>query len=95
MSELQVEVEIVTNESHVLEGKSFAITGSLEYFENRNQLKDKIESLGGKVTGSVTGKTFALINNDAFSNSSKNKKARELGVHILTESEFLEKYVNR
>ena len=94
MTELQVEVEILTEENQILEGKSFAITGSLEYFENRNQLKDKIESLGGKVTGSVTGKTFALINNDATSNSSKNKKARELGVQILTESEFLEKYVN-
>ena len=55
----------------------------------------KIEALGGKVTGSVTGKTFALINNDATSNSSKNKKARELGVQIITESEFLEQYVNR
>ena len=94
MTELQVEVEILTEENQILEGKSFAITGSLEYFENRNQLKDKIESLGGKVTGSVTGKTFALINNDATSNSSKNKKARELGVQILTEREFLEKYVN-
>ena len=59
-------------ESQTLEGKSFAITGSLEHFENRNQLKEKIEALGGKVTGSVTGKTFALINNDATSNSSKN-----------------------
>ena len=94
MSELQVEVEVVEEGNQILEGKSFAITGSLEYFENRNQLKDKIESLGGKVTGSVTGKTFALINNDVTSNSSKNKKARELGVQILTESEFLEKYVN-
>ena len=94
MAELQVEVEAVEEGNQILEGKSFAITGSLEHFENRNQLKDKIESLGGKVTGSVTGKTFALINNDVTSNSSKNKKARELGVQILTESEFLEKYVN-
>ena len=78
----------------ILAGKSFAITGSLIHFENRNQLKEKIEILGGKVTGSVTGKTFALINNDAASNSSKNKKARELGVEIITESEFLERYVN-
>ena len=94
MSELQIEVEVIEEGSQILEGKSFAITGSLEHFENRNQLKEKIESLGGKVTGSVTGKTFALINNDSTSNSSKNKKARELGVQILTESEFLEKYVN-
>ena len=94
MSELQIEVEVIEEGSQILEGKSFAITGSLEHFENRNQLKEKIESLGGKVTGSVTGKTFALINNDSTSNSSKNKKARELGVQILTESEFLENYVN-
>ena len=94
MNELQIEVEVIEEDSQILEGKSFAITGSLEHFENRNQLKEKIESLGGKVTGSVTGKTFALINNDSTSNSSKNKKARELGVQILTESEFLENYVN-
>lgn len=94
ISELHIEVEEIEEGSQILEGKSFAITGSLEHFENRNQLKEKIEFLGGKVTGSVTGKTFALINNDSTSNSSKNKKARELGVQILTESEFLEKYVN-
>ena len=94
MNELQIEVEVIEEGSQILEGKSFAITGSLEHFENRNQLKEKIESLGGKVTGSVTGKTFALINNDSTSNSSKNKKARELGVQILTESEFWENYVN-
>ena len=94
MNELQIEVEVIEEGSQILEGKSFAITGSLEHFENRNQLKEKIESLGGKVTGSVTGKTFALINNDSTSNSSKNKKARELGVQILTESEFLDNYVN-
>ena len=91
--ELTITVEIIEEGTQILEGKSFAITGSLEHFENRNQLKEKIESLGGKVTGSVTGKTFALINNDATSNSSKNKKARELGVEIMTEKEFLEKYL--
>ena len=95
VAELEIEVEIIEEGSQILEGKSFAITGSLEHFENRNQLKEKIEALGGKVTGSVTGKTFALINNDATSNSSKNKKARELGVQIITESDFLEQYVNR
>jgi len=93
MEEVEIEVETVEEGSQILEGKSFAITGSLEHFENRNQLKEKIESLGGKVTGSVTGKTFALINNDATSNSSKNKKARELGVEIMTENEFLERYL--
>lgn len=94
LKELTIEVEIVEEGKQILAGKSFAITGSLEHFENRNQLKEKIESLGGKVTGSVTGKTFALINNDAASNSSKNKKARELGVEIITEREFLDRYVN-
>lgn len=93
LKELSIAVEIIEEGSQILAGKSFAITGSLEHFENRNQLKEKIESLGGKVTGSVTGKTFALINNDAASNSSKNKKARELGVEIMTEKEFMEKYL--
>ena len=93
LKELEIEVEIIEEGSQILAGKSFAITGSLEHFENRNQLKEKIESLGGKVTGSVTGKTFALINNDAASNSSKNKKARELGVEIITEKEFIETYM--
>ena len=93
LEELHIAVETVDESNQILAGKAFAITGSLEHFENRNQLKEKIESLGGKVTGSVTGKTFALINNDAASNSSKNKKARELGVEIMTEREFLDKYV--
>ena len=94
VEELNIAVEVMEEGNQILEGKSFAITGSLEFFENRNQLKEKIESMGGKVTGSVTGKTFALINNDAASNSSKNKKARELGVEIITEREFLDRYDN-
>ena len=94
LKELTIAVEVLEEGNRILDGKSFAITGSLEYFENRNQLKEKIESMGGKVTGSVTGKTYALINNDATSNSSKNKKARELGVEIMTEKEFLEQYVD-
>ena len=95
VEELTLIEENISQKEQVLEGKSFAITGSLEHFENRNQLKEIIESLGGKVTGSVTGKTFALINNDSQSNSSKNKKARELGVEIMTEEEFLERYVKQ
>ena len=59
------------------------------HFSNRNELKEVIENLGGKVTGSVTGKTDYLINNDVNSTSSKNKKARELGVPILSEEDFL------
>lgn len=61
----------------------------LEHFSNRGEAKNLIESLGGKVTGSVTGKTNYLINNDTASNSSKNKKARELGIPILSETDFL------
>ena len=68
---------------------TFVITGSLKNFTNRNELKEIIENLGGKVTGSVTAKTDYLINNDISSNSSKNKKARELGIAIISEDEFL------
>mgnify|MGYP004534253097 FL=1 len=68
---------------------NFVITGSLTHFGNRSEVKNLIESLGGKVTGSVTGKTSYLINNDVTSNSSKNKKARELGIPILSEEDFL------
>ena len=71
-------------------GMNFVITGSLEHFKNRKELQELIERRGGKVTGSVTSKTNYLINNDVASSSSKNKKARELGVPILSEEEFLE-----
>lgn len=71
------------------EGLNFVITGSLEHFKNRKELQDLIEKRGGKVTGSVTSKTNYLINNDVTSSSSKNKKARELGIPILSEEEFL------
>ena len=71
-----------------VEGKTFVITGSLNSYENRNALKDLIESLGGKVAGSVSAKTDYLINNDVTSNSSKNKKAKELGVSIISEEDF-------
>ena len=73
-----------------LKGKVFVITGSVNHFANRNELKAFIESKGGKVTGSVTGKTSYLINNDTASTSSKNKKARELGIPILSEEDFIE-----
>ncbi len=74
------------------EGLTFVITGSLEHFANRDELKELIENLGGKVAGSVSSKTSFLINNDNMSGSSKNKKAKELGIPIITEREFLEKY---
>ena len=70
-------------------GKVFVITGSLEHFTNRNELKELIEKNGGKVSGSVSSKTNFLINNDTTSNSSKNKKAKELGVEIISEEDFL------
>lgn len=73
-----------------LAGKVFVITGSLNHYTNRNELKAFIESKGGKVTGSVSAKTNYLINNDVTSGSSKNKKARELGIPILSEEDFIE-----
>lgn len=68
---------------------TFVITGDVEEFKNRNEVKALIESLGGKVTGSVTSKTNYLINNDVNSTSSKNKKAKELNIPIITEKEFI------
>ena len=73
-----------------LAGKVFVITGSLNHYTNRNGLKSFIESKGGKVTGSISAKTSYLINNDITSGSSKNKKARELGIPILSEEDFIE-----
>lgn len=77
-------------EEQILSEKIFVITGSLTQFKNRKELKEKIESLGGKVTGSVSKNTDYLINNDNLSNSTKNKKAKELKIPILTEEGFLE-----
>ena len=85
---LHINKEEISGEQ-IFAGMNFVITGSLEHFSNRGEAKNLIESLGGKVTGSVTGKTNYLINNDVTSNSSKNKKARELGIPILSEEDFL------
>lgn len=92
MPELTLEVPVVEEGSQTMQGLNFVITGSLNHFGNRSDLKDLIEDRGGKVTGSVTGKTTALINNDVTSTSSKNKKAKELGVPILSEEDFLTEY---
>ena len=89
LKELDVEIPSAAGENSGLSGKTFVITGSLKYFDNRTQLKEKIEELGGHVAGSVSGKTDYLINNDVTSTSSKNKKARELGVKIIDEETFL------
>lgn len=91
--ELDIVVEKVDESSQNLKDVIVVITGSVELFENRNALKEVIEQKGGKVTGSVTAKTTYLINNDITSNSSKNKKAKELGVTIITEEEFYDKYL--
>ena len=70
-------------------GKTFVITGSVTHFANRKDLKELIESMGGKVTGSVTGNTSYLINNDSMSQSAKNKTAAKLNVPVITEEEFI------
>ena len=85
-------ITVLPNENateNKLSNKIFVITGILNHFQSRDEAKEKIESLGGKVAGSVSKKTFALVNNDVESNSSKNKKAKELGVRIISEDELL------
>lgn len=93
LPELSIAREQITPENLTLRGKVFVITGSLNHFENRSALKEEIERRGGKVTGSVTSKTDALINNDTASASAKNKKAKELDVPVLSEDAFLEQYL--
>ena len=92
LKELDIQVEPADESGLPLDGKIFVITGSLQTFANRNELKNLIESKGGKVTGSVTSKTSFLINNDTMSSSSKNKKAKELGVEIISEQDFLDRF---
>jgi len=94
MEQLQVEKPQASTKPQNLEGLSFVITGSLNHYGNRDELKNEIEARGGKVTGSVTSKTECLINNDVTSTSSKNKKAKDLGITILSEDDFLAKYMN-
>ena len=93
MKEVTLEEIVINQSTQTLEGKIFVITGSLNHYGNRNDLKEEIEAKGGKVTGSVTAKTTCLINNDVTSTSSKNKKAKELQVPILSEDEFLATYM--
>ena len=93
LSELNIEHTAVDESTQTLKGLVFVVTGSLNHFDGRNALKEVIEQKGGKVTGSVTGKTTCLINNDSASNSAKNKKAKELNVPVLTEEEFMERYL--
>lgn len=92
LSHLELAEVPKTDREQNMEGLNFVITGSVEHFSNRNQVKAEIEKRGGKVTGSVTSKTSYLINNDTTSNSSKNKKARELGIPVISEEEFMIKW---
>ncbi len=89
LPELTIVREETGQQEQVFAGKTFVITGGVTHFANRGEVKDLIESLGGKVTGSVTGNTDYLINNDVTSTSSKNRKANELGIPVISEDEFL------
>ncbi|AUS96620.1 DNA ligase (NAD(+)) LigA [Clostridium thermosuccinogenes] len=89
LNEIEFEPMKSADAERIFENITFVITGSVEHFKNRDELKETIEQKGGKVTGSVTSKTNYLINNDNTSNSTKNKKAKELGIKIITEEEFL------
>lgn len=91
--ELTIEIPRIDAAAQTLSGKAFVITGSLVHYGSRNELKEIIEQKGGKVTGSVTSKTQCLINNDIASTSSKNKKAKELNIPIVTEEQFRKEYL--
>ena len=89
----EVTIEKVATEEKAelkFSGKTFVITGKLEYFSNRKELEETIEKNGGKVSSSISTKTSFLINNDKMSNSSKNKKAKELDIEIISENDFLQ-----
>lgn len=89
LAEVTIEKTEENTNAQIFESMNFVITGSVEHFANRNEVKAVIEARGGKVTGSVTSKTNYLINNDTTSNSSKNKKAKELNIPIISEADFL------
>ncbi|MFT4006049.1 MAG: NAD-dependent DNA ligase LigA [Lacrimispora sp.] len=89
LAEVTIERKAETEENKIFDGMVFVITGSVNHYENRKELQEVIEAHGGKATGSVTSKTSYLINNDTTSNSSKNKKAKELGVPIISEEDFI------
>ena len=93
LGEIRIIKEEIDEAGQTLDGKTFVVTGSLNHFGSRTELKDLIEKKGGKVAGSVSAKTVCLINNDVTSSSSKNKKAKELNVPILTEEQFMTEYL--
>ncbi len=92
LKEVTIKNPEVNHNAQNMEGLNFVVTGSVNHFANRNEVKEYIEQRGGKVTGYVTSKTNYLINNDIMSNSSKNKKAKELGIEIITEEQFIERW---
>ena len=94
MNKKHIEKEQAEENGTAFTGMTFVITGSVEHFANRKELQALIESKGGKATGSVTSKTTYLINNDTQSSSSKNKKAKELEVPIVTEEDFMRQYLD-
>ncbi len=94
LTHLTLEIPVQNDVKQSFEGITFVITGSVHHYANRNEIKAVIEEKGGKVTGSVTSKTNYLINNDTTSSSSKNKKAKELGIPILSEEDFIEMLEN-
>ena len=89
LSQLEFKADKVVNTDSPIAGKNFVVTGNVYHYKNRKELQAHIESLGGKIVGSVSGNTDYLINNDIHSTSSKNKKAKELGVPIISEEDFL------
>lgn len=89
LEKLEIEIPDIEASEQIFAGMNFVITGSVQHYSNRNELKSLIEEKGGKVTGSVTSKTTYLINNDAASSSSKNKKAKALGIPIISEEDFM------
>jgi DNA ligase (NAD+) len=96
IEELQKEVRFIrptATEPQTLANITFVVTGSLNHYENREALKEQIEAKGGKVVGSVSAKTNYLINNDTLSGSSKNKTAKELGIPILSEQDFINRFM--
>ena len=92
LQEVVLEKPEASADADKLKGKTFVVTGSVNHFNGRSELKEIIENMGGKVAGSVSAKTECLINNDTASTSSKNKKAKELNIPILSEEDFMEKY---
>ena len=92
LKELTIQEEEKGETGTKCEGQTFVITGDVHHYKNRNELKAYIESQGGKVTGSVSKSTTYLINNDAESQSTKNKKAHQLGIAIITEEQFMQQF---